>query len=683
LSRAAETSAFIRSLVDSGDIYHPLAWTPQEAHRFLCEIALYEQAGLVVRMPDWWHARNRPRPKVSVTVGGKTPSKLGLEALLDFDAKLSVEGAVLSPKEIKELLATGEGLVLLKGRWMEVDREKLAAVLDQWRRVQKQAQAGGVSSGEAMRMLAGAQIDGGEPGADGDARPEWLEVIAGKWLAARLDELRSPRLRSEIDANAGLKAELRLYQKMGAQWLWTLRGLELGGCLADDMALGKTVQVFAVLSLSRRNREKGTDLLVVPASIIDNWRLEIERFAPELKVLIAHPSRIPSAQLKQLSSNQLDAQDAVITTLGTVMRCNWMKAHPWRNVILDEAQAITTPGARQTQAVKALESKWRLALTGTPVENRLGDLWSIFDFLNPGLLGSARAFNGFCKSMASGRYGGYARLRQLVQPYVLRRLKTDKSVIADLPDKTEINAYCLLSKRQAALYLQSVNEMKKAIEELEGIERRGVVLAFLMRFKQICNHPSQWLGGGSYEPAESGKLARLRELCESIAAHQDKLLVFSQFREMTAPLAGFLAGIFGRSGLVLHGGTPVQQRQELVESFQSNDRVPFMVLSLKAGGTGLNLTAASHVIHFDRWWNPAVENQATDRAYRIGQKKNVLVHKFVCRGTVEERIDELIAGKQKLAGEILSAGAEAALTEMSNEALIAMVSLDLSSALEG
>jgi non-specific serine/threonine protein kinase len=683
LSRAAEASAFIRSLVDSGDIYHPLSWTPKEAHRFLCEIGLYEQAGLVVRMPDWWSTRNRPRPRVTVTVGGKTPSKLGLEALLDFDVRLTVDGADLSPKEIKELLASGEGLVLLKGKWMEVGREKLTAVLDQWRQVQKQVRADGVSFGEAMRLLAGAQIDGGAADADGDARPEWSEVIAGKWLAARLDELRSPRLRSEIDANAGLKAELRPYQKLGAQWLWTLRGLELGGCLADDMGLGKTVQVLAVLSLARRNREAGTDLLVVPASILDNWRLEIERFAPELKVLVAHPSRIPSTELKQLPRNKVDAQDAVITTYGTVMRCDWIKTHPWRNVILDEAQAIKNPGARQTRAVKALESKWRLALTGTPVENRLGDLWSIFDFLNPGLLGSAKAFNGFCKSMAAGKHGGYGRLRRLVQPYVLRRLKTDKSVIADLPDKTEVNAYCLLSRRQAALYQQSVNEMKKAIVELEGIERRGVVLAFLMRFKQICNHPSQWLGDGAYEPEDSGKLARLRELCESIAGRQDKLLVFTQFREMTEPLAGFLAGVFGRSGLVLHGGTPVKKRQELVESFQGNDRVPFMVLSLKAGGTGLNLTAASHVIHFDRWWNPAVENQATDRAYRIGQKKNVLVHKFVCRGTVEERIAELIAGKQELAGEILSEGAESALTEMSNEALLALVSLDLNSATEG
>ncbi len=664
LSRAAEKSEFVRSLVASGDVYHPLSWTPKEAYRFLCEIEWYEQAGLVVRMPDWWHPKSRPRPRVSVTVGGKAPSRLG------------------SPKEIKELLAAGDGLVLIKGRWMEVDRDKLTSVLDQWRRVQKQVQAGGVSFSEAMRMVAGAQIDGGETATTKDARPEWSQVIAGKWLAERLDELRSPRLRSEIDANAGLQTELRPYQKLGAQWLWTLRGLELGGCLADDMGLGKTVQVLALLSLSLHNREKGTDLLVVPASIIDNWRSEIARFLPQLKVFIAHPSRTPSEELKKVPRTQIAAQDAVITTYGTLMRTDWIKTHSWRNVILDEAQAIKNPGAKQTQAVKALEAKWRLALTGTPVENRLGDLWSLFDFLNPGLLGSVKAFNRFCKSLASGEHGGYGRLRRLVQPYVLRRLKTDKSVIADLPDKTEVNAYCLLSKRQAALYQQSVDEMKKAIAELEGIERRGVVLAFLMRFKQICNHPSQWLGDGSYEPADSGKLGRLRELGESIASRQDKLLVFTQFREMTEPLAGFLAGVFGRTGLVLHGGTPVKKRQELVENFQGNDRVPFMVLSLKAGGTGLNLTAASHVIHFDRWWNPAVENQATDRAFRIGQKKNVLVHKFVCRGTVEERIDEMIAGKRQLASEVLSAGVETALTELSNAELIELVSLDLNSAVE-
>ncbi|MBN1653907.1 MAG: DEAD/DEAH box helicase [Deltaproteobacteria bacterium] len=683
LSRAAEQSEFIRELVDTGDIYHPLSWTPREAHRFLCEIVLYEQAGLVVRMPDWWSARSRPRPKVSVTVGGKTPSKLGMDALLDFRVELTIDGAPLSRAEIESLLASSEGLALIKGKWVEVDRDKLGEVLEQWRDVQTRVENAGISFSEAMRMLAGARIDSAERDNTQDTRPEWSEVIAGKWLSSRLDALRSAELRSEIDADAGLRTELRPYQKLGVQWLWTLRGLELGGCLADDMGLGKTIEVLAVLSLSRRKRETGTDLLVVPASIIDNWRLEIERFVPELKVLIAHPSRIPSLELKNLSKNEVAAYDAVITTYGTAMRADWIKQYPWRYVILDEAQAIKNPSAKQTRAVKTLQSKWRLALTGTPVENRLGDLWSIFDFLNPGLLGSAKAFNNFCKSMASGKAGGYAPLRRLVQPYILRRLKTDKSVIADLPDKSEINAYCLLSKRQAALYQQSVDEMTKVIEQLDGMERRGAVLAFLMRFKQICNHPSQWLGDGGYEPADSGKLWRLRELCESIGARQDKLLVFTQFREMTEPLARYLADVFGRTGLVLHGGTPVKKRQALVLSFQEDDRVPFMVLSLKAGGTGLNLTAASHVIHFDRWWNPAVENQATDRAFRIGQKKNVLVHKFVCRGTVEERIDELIADKQHLSEEIFSGGAESALTEMSNEQLISMVSLDLKSAFEG
>ena len=682
LSRAAEKSDFIRELVDCGDIYHPLSWTPKEAYRFLCEVALYEQAGVVVRMPDWWSAKRRPRPKVSVSVGGKAPSTLGMDALLDFDIKLTLDGKSLSPREIEALLASTDGLVLIKGKWVEVDREKLREVLDQWRGVQQQAQEGRVSFGEAMRMLAGAQLDAGDTDSTEDVRPEWSEVIAGKWLSSRLDTLRSPELRAEINAGAGLRAELRPYQKLGVQWLWTLRGLELGGCLADDMGLGKTIQVLGLLSLSRGNREPGTDLLVVPASIVDNWRLEIERFAPQLKVLIAHPSHIPSPELKRLSRRAVDAHDAVITTYGTVMRTAWMRSHTWRNVVLDEAQAIKNPGAKQTKAVKALDSRWRLALTGTPVENRLGDLWSIFDFLNPGLLGSAKAFNGFCKSMASGTHGGYAPLRRLVQPYVLRRLKTDKSVIADLPDKTEVTAHCLLSKRQAALYTQSVEAMKTTIEALDGIERRGVVLAFLMRFKQICNHPSQWLGDGSYAAADSGKLTRLGELGESIASRQDKVLVFTQFREMTAPLSRFLTEVFGRPGLVLHGGTSVKKRQGLVQSFQEDDRVPFMVLSIKAGGTGLNLTAASHVIHFDRWWNPAVENQATDRAFRIGQQKNVLVHKFVCRGTVEERIDDLIASKQQLSDEILSGDVESRLTEMSNEELISMVSLDMQSAVE-
>jgi non-specific serine/threonine protein kinase len=681
LSRAAEKSELMAQLVDDHDIYHPLAWTPSEAYRFLKEVDVLEQAGLVVRLPDWWNAKKRRRPKLAVTVGSNPPSSLGLDALLDFDVQFTLGDRKLTAREIEELLRTSTGLVLVKGQWVEVDREKLGQLLAQWRKLRRQAAAEGVSFGEAMRLLAGALL-GDKYEYAMDARADWSEVTAGPWLASRLEKLRSPQHQAAVEADAGLQASLRPYQKVGVQWLSTLRNLELGGCLADDMGLGKTIQVLGLLNMNRSPKATDTDLLVVPASLVDNWRSEAARFAPALKVLVAHPSRMPSAQLKKLPPEKVEAADAVITTYGTVMRTAWMKRHPWRHVILDEAQAIKNPGAKQTKAVKALSSQWRLALTGTPVENRLGDLWSIFDFLNPGLLGSPRSFTNLCRVMAKSRQG-YAPLRRLVTPYILRRLKTDKTVITDLPDKTEVTAHCLLSKRQAVLYQQSVEELKQALLTLDGIRRRGVVLSFLLRFKQICNHPSQWMADGNYAPADSGKMARLAELCEPIAARQDKVLVFTQFRELTGPLADYLTDIFGQRGLVLHGGTPVKKRQGLVQRFQDDDQVHFMVLSLKAGGTGLNLTAASHVIHFDRWWNPAVENQATDRVFRIGQKKNVLVHKFVCRGTIEERIDELIASKQELSDEILAQGAEARLTEMTNDELLSMISLDLNRALEG
>jgi non-specific serine/threonine protein kinase len=329
--------------------------------------------------------------------------------------------------------------------------------------------------------------------------------------------------------------------------------------------------------------------------------------------------------------------------------------------------------------VKALRSRVRLALTGTPVENRAGDLWSIFDFVNPGLLGSAKEFGAFLK-----REAPYGALRELVRPYILRRLKTDRAVIADLPDKTEVKAFCSLTKRQAALYADSVESLAREIAEVEPADRmrrRGLVLSYLMRFKQICNHPSQWTGDGAWAPAESGKFARLREIAEVVASRQEKALVFTQFREMTAPLARYLGEAFGRPGLVLSGETKIRERADLVRRFQEDETIPFFVLSLKAGGTGLNLTAATHVIHFDRWWNPAVENQATDRAFRIGQKSAVLVHKLVCRGTVEERIDSLIEQKKGLAADLLEAGGETLVTEMSDEAVVRIVSLDLRSAL--
>jgi len=365
-----------------------------------------------------------------------------------------------------------------------------------------------------------------------------------------------------------------------------------------------------------------------------------------------------------------------------MLRLPWIGDTSWQLVVLDEAQAIKNPDTKQTRTTKKLKAQSRIALTGTPIENRLGDLWSIFDFINPGLLGSAKEFTNFAKRLADRPHNPYGPLRELARPYILRRLKTDKTVIADLPDKTEVKAFCQLSAKQAALYQQAVEELRKQIEKSEGIQRKGLILSFLMRLKQICNHPSQWLGDGAWQAEDSGKWARLRDITEVIAAKQEKVLVFTQFREVTSPLALFLGSVFGRPGLVLHGATEVKKRKDLVRRFQEDEAVGFFVLSLKAGGAGLNLTAASHVIHFDRWWNPAVENQATDRAFRIGQNKNVLVHKFVCRGTIEDKIDAMIESKQQLSRDLLEGGANLLLTELKDEELLKLVALDLNQALK-
>jgi non-specific serine/threonine protein kinase len=450
------------------------------------------------------------------------------------------------------------------------------------------------------------------------------------------------------------------------------------------MGLGKTIQVLSLLLVLRRQAGGTADpsVLIAPASLLGNWAAEIERFAPELKPLVAHPSAMPAAELKALTDENLQNVDLVITTYGAVRRLPWISGRTWRLVILDEAQAIKNPGAQQTQAVKKLRARARVALTGTPVENRLGDLWSIFDFLNPGLLGSAKQFTAFTKRLAESQHTSYGPLRELVRPYILRRLKTDRKVISDLPDKTEVQAFCPLSRKQAALYQGAVRELAESIAKKSGIERKGLVLSFLMRFKQICNHPSHWLSDGAWREDDSGKFARLREIAETVGARQEKMLVFTQFREACTPLADFLGTVFGRPGLVLHGETAVQKRQELVRRFQEEESERFFVLSLKAGGSGLNLTAASHVVHFDRWWNPAVENQATDRAFRIGQTKNVLVHKFVCRGTVEEKIEHLIESKRKIATDLLEGGADLLLTEMKDEELLKLVALDINKALE-
>jgi len=672
---------WVKDLLESGDVYHPLAWTPQEAYLLIKDLPLLEESGLMVRLPDWW--QKRPRPRVQVGIDAKKEATLSAQALLDFRVRLTLDGEELTPEEEALLTEAGTGLALLRGQWIEVDGEKLDQALTHWRQVEAEAGGDGLSFIEGMRLLAGAGRDL-SAGDDLAEDSSWSLVEAGERLRGVLDGLREPARLKAVAAGAGLTATLRPYQQTGVNWLWFLSELGLGACLADDMGLGKTLQVIALLLAQREAADRKTaSLLVLPASLLANWQSELARFAPSLRFLSLHPADTPREELERIAADPAPffaGRDLVVTSYGMLQRQKWLRGVHWNLIVLDEAQAIKNPGTRQAKEVKALTSRARIALTGTPVENRLGDLWSLFDFLAPGLLGSAQRFKKFASALEKQQPPNYAPLRALVQPYLLRRLKTDRSVISDLPDKIEQTAWCGLSKAQALLYRQEVEKLAEALrEKQEGMKRRGLILSSLLRFKQICNHPDQFLGGEEFAEGRSGKFARLRELAEEIAARQEKALVFTQFRELTFPLAAFLATLFGSPGLVLHGGTPVGERKKLVERFQREDGPPFFVLSLKAGGTGLNLTAASHVIHFDRWWNPAVENQATDRAFRIGQRRNVVVHKFACQGTVEEKIDRMIADKAGLAEELLTGG-ETLLTEMGDEALLKLVALDIGKA---
>lgn len=674
VQRASERCAWLGPMIESGEIYHPLRWTPAEAAQFLASATDLEQAGIVLRMPATWQGNRPSRPRVTATIGNNTPSTLGLDGLMDFQMSVSLDGDTLTPREIRELLAGADQLVLLRGKWIEIDRARIEHAMARFQQAEALAASDGLSFSEAMRLLSG--VDDAKT-SDATDDQGWSGVTAGPWLADVLGKLRAPTDEGAA-VISGLRGRLRPYQKDGVAWLRLLSALRLGACLADDMGLGKTIQVLALLLDQKATGATAkASILVAPASLLANWASEIERFAPDLAISIVHPSAMDAAAIRGFDTEQTRSRDLVITSYATLVRLPILSEIPWRFAILDEAQAIKNPATKQTKAAKTLKAEARIALTGTPVENSLGDLWSIFDFINPGLLGNGRQFARYAKSLADRSDNPYGPLRDLVRPYILRRMKTDKSIIADLPDKTEVNAHCLLSRKQAALYTETVAHLARSLEETEGIQRRGLVLASLMRLKQICNHPSQWLADGAWDETDSGKFIRLHEIAAEIAARQEKMLVFTQFREITEPLAAMLASVFGRNGLVLHGATPVRQRKTLVQRFQEDESVPFFVLSLKAGGTGLNLTAAAHVVHFDRWWNPAVENQATDRAFRIGQKSSVLVHKFLCQGTVEERIDAMIESKKALSSELLAGGGELDLTTMDDAALIGLVSLDL------
>ncbi|MFZ3046550.1 MAG: DEAD/DEAH box helicase [Desulfatirhabdiaceae bacterium] len=668
--KAASSSPLIQAILDSGEIFHPLRLTTGEAYQILRETALYESAGILCRIPRWWNATPR-KISVGLSIGDRPGKKLDIQALLSCRPVLHIDGETISPEEAREILARYDGLAMIKGKWTVVDKDALEARLSLFEQAQKASAAMKIPFSEAIQMLMGMQSP------KLDAKTKWSgDVLCGDWLKDVMNKLRTPASLKKVRKPAGLKARLRPYQQTGLNWLTFLHDLGFGACLADDMGLGKTVQVLALLQSRKEaaSADYAPSLLIVPASLIDNWLTEIRRFTPGLRPVTIHPQY---GDIEELATRPPDRFDLALTTYAMARKLTWLKDRTWYYVILDEAQAIKNPGTSQTRAVKEIPATHRIVMTGTPVENRLGDLWSLFDFANRGLLGSAQGFRKFADGLHNSP-DGYTRIRQVIQPYILRRLKTDSSIISDITEKIAMKTWASLSKKQALLYRQLVKNLAQSLEESEGIQRKGLILTYLLKFKQVCNHPDQFAGSGRFLEEDSGKLMRLREICEDIHARRERVLIFTQFREMVDPLDRFLHSVFGRPGIQLHGGTAVAKRKALVEQFQNeNAYIPYFVLSTKAGGVGLNLTAANHVVHFDRWWNPAVEKQAEDRAFRIGQKRNVIVHPFVCKGTVEERIDEMIEKKKELSDNLLASGGEAWITELSDQEIRNLFTLTL------
>ncbi|MEV6490394.1 DEAD/DEAH box helicase, partial [Actinoplanes sp. NPDC051633] len=650
-----------------------------EAHEFLRNAApLLQAAGFGVLLPKW---AGRKAVGLKLTTRSRTKkdssravadSGFGLDQLVSFRIDLVVGDGVVTAEELAELARLKVPLVRIRGQWVELDDRQLKAAL----RAVDRRRTGEITAGEVLQQV----VDGGDedlPLVEVDADGMLGDLLGG--AAERLSPVPTP---------AAFQGVLRPYQERGLSWLHFLARLGLGGVLADDMGLGKTAQTLSLLLAERVPGERMPveladepeqpvlpTLLICPMSLVSNWQKESARFAPSLRVYVHHGA---TRKREDEFLAAVAGADLVITTYGTALRdLQALREIAWGRVACDEAQAIKNSGTRQSQAVRAIPARTRLALTGTPVENHLAELWSIMEFANPGLLGPAKRFRRRFQEPIESRQDAdaTAALKRATGPFVLRRLKTDKSIISDLPDKDEMKAWCTLTAEQATLYQAVVEDMMAVIEGSEGIQRRGNVIAAMTKLKQVCNHPAHLLKDGSRLPGRSGKLARLEELTEEIIADGDKALIFTQYSEFGSMLQPYLAAHLDRPVLWLHGGLTKARRDALVERFQTDDEPMLFLLSLKAAGTGLNLTAANHVIHYDRWWNPAVEDQATDRAFRIGQKRNVQVRKFICTGTLEEKIDAMIERKKALAASVVGTGEEW-VTDLSTDQLRELFALD-------
>ena len=633
-----------------------------KAHEFLTEEAVaLEQAGYGVMLPAWW-SRKGTKVRLAVQARAKSPkmqggSSLSLETIVQFDWEVALGDQKLTLRELEALARMKAPLVRVRGQWVEMSAQEIQAAIDFWEKKGTEA----ASVRDIIQMALGVK--------DAPQGFDFKGVRATGWIGKLLKQLDEQAEFKELASPRGFSGTLRPYQTRGYSWLSFLRQWGLGACLADDMGLGKTIQTLALIQRDWRGNGKRPVLLVCPTSVVNNWEKEATRFTPRLPVLVHHgPGRKRGAAF----TKEAERHAIVVSSYGLVHRdVKTLRKVQWSGVVLDETQNIKNPETKQARATRSLKADYRVALTGTPVENNVGDLWSIMEFLNPGFLGSESEFKRkfFVPIQAERDPSAAERLKRITGPFILRRLKTDRSIISDLPEKLETKVFCSLTKEQASLYASVLKDTEEALEDAEGIERRGLILATLSKLKQVCNHPAQFLGDNSGIADRSGKLVRLTEMLEEVIEVGDRALVFSQFAEMGGLLQRHVQETFGLEALFLHGGVPKSQRDRMVERFQNEvGGPPVFILSLKAGGTGLNLTSANHVFHFDRWWNPAVENQATDRVFRIGQARNVQVHKFICAGTLEEKIDEMIERKKEVAEKVVGAG-EGWLTELSNDDL--------------
>lgn len=647
LYKISNKSCLIKKLIASGEIFSPIFFDSDEAYTFLKEIDIYEKNGVVCRVPNWWENKEK-NTTIKIDIEQKKKDGYGYftdSILVNVSPKMYYEGVQISKEEIEEMLLKTEGLSFIKGKWIEINKKQLKTLLDEYENLR----ADGTTLSEVLRKYTALKpykelkIE--------FTRSDWLERIA-------MDNLKE--LPEFENVSTEFNGKLRNYQVDGYKWLLGMSYQKFGICLADDMGLGKTVQILAFL-LSYKKLVNKNVLLIVPASLVGNWEKEIKKFSPTIDYYIAR--KISADELKIKNSFLTITTYQVSQSLSTIYEKNW------GIVILDEAQAIKNPETKQAKKIKSLKREMSIALTGTPIENNLLNLWSIFDFLNPGLLGSESEFRKEYDIKDASRKN-VQRLVKIINPFILRRMKTDKKIIRDLPEKNDNIIYMELSKKQIILYKKVISELTEMkMSESNQFMQKRIILTAILHLKQICNHPSQFIGDNEYKICDSGKFLALKELCEIIFEKREKVLVFTQFKEIAEPLNNLLKDIFKIPGYVITGDTPINVRSRYIESFQTGN-IPYMILSLKTAGVGLNLTAATNVIHFDRWWNPAVENQATDRTYRIGQSNNVNVYKLITKDTIEEIIDHLINTKVRLSDSVIENFDTNVLNKLSNEELL-------------